>query len=144
MSDIITTKETTTLEEGGSVPVLSDFDYAKNLMQSLDNIINNAPNSSAEEFNDFIRTLENSLATNKIKWIENSVADVLSKIKCLRNYEVTREDLMKAFYILRAALTKWINEEENRKLDIEAIRRVGQMFSKNPEAFYNAIFLKRE
>ena len=141
MDENKTTKEATLKEE--SAPALSHLDYAKNLMQSLNKIIKEGPNSSSEEFNENIKTLDNILVTNKIEKISDAVNKVIDKIKRLRNYEVTREELIKAFSIFRVALTNWINEEERRRLDIEAIRRVGRMMSEHPEALYN-VFFKRD
>lgn len=114
---------------------------AKELLDAT-NAVKNC--SERQEFDKLLCALENRLSENQINALNDIIADTLTTIKSVRANEKTREDLNKMLCIFTVALRNFISKEEERKCDIYAIRRVGRMLYENPDAFYEAVFGKRD
>lgn len=121
--------------------LFSELGGAKALLDAT-NAVKNC--SESQEFNKLLCALENCLSENQINALNDIITDTLTTIKSVRANEKTREDLNKMLCIFTVALRNFISEEEKRELDIKAIRRVGRMIYESPEAFYNAVFGKRD
>lgn len=121
--------------------LFSELGGAKAILDAT-NAVKNC--SESQEFNMLLYALENCLSENQINALNDIITDTLATIKSVRANEKTREDLNKKLCIFTVALRNFISEEENRKLDILAIRRVGLMLAKSPAAFYDAVFGKRD
>ena len=121
--------------------IFSELDTAKMLLKATDAV---KLDLEDQKFDEALSTLESYLLENKIDALSDSIASTLGTIKSVKANEKTREDLKKMLCIFTVALRNFISEEENRELDIEAIRRVGRIIYENPQAFYNAVFAKRD
>ena len=121
--------------------IFSELDTAKMLLKATDAV---KLDLEDQKFDEALSTLESYLLENKIDALSDSIASTLGTIKSVKANEKTREDLKKMLCIFTVALRNFISEEENRKLDILAIRRVGLMLAKTPAAFYDAVFGKRD